>query len=403
VTDSARRVPLSVLDLSPFSSGESPGDGIRHTIDLARQAERAGYRRYWLAEHHANPGISGSQPHVIAALVAAATHTIRVGTAATIAGNYEPIQIAEAAGIIGAASGGRFDLGFGRSGSKAGGSRGGWESLLAAAADAPSETRVVDGLVIPPPRLPRPDLTRFALNARLLGRTEGDGELFEQTVDDILAFLRGDYVADESVPVVATPAHDHGGVEVWVHGSTPGESARIAGERGLPFGSNYHVAPTFVLEAIAAYRAAFRPSAVLAKPYVIVSADVVVGETDAAAAELAAGYAPWVLSIRSGAGAIPFPTPEEAHAREWTDDERALLQDRLDTQFVGSPETVVAQLETLQRVTGADELLITTITHDHTDRVRSYELLAEAWNPRRDEAAAVAASAGTETELEAVR
>ena len=113
-----------------------------------------------------------------------------------------------------------------------------------------------------------------------------------------------------------------------------------------------------------------------------VSADVVVAQTDDEARELATGYAPWVRSIRSGEGAIPFPTPDEARSFDWSDDDQALVQDRLDTQFVGSPDRVADQIGVLAAETGADELLITTITHDHRDRIRSYELLADEWAAR---------------------
>jgi alkanesulfonate monooxygenase SsuD/methylene tetrahydromethanopterin reductase-like flavin-dependent oxidoreductase (luciferase family) len=130
---------------------------------------------------------------------------------------------------------------------------------------------------------------------------------------------------------------------------------------------------------VEAYRRAFRPSARLAAPLVLVSADVVVAPDDESARRLASGYAPWVRSIRSGEGAIPYPTPEEAARHPWSAEDRALVADRVDTQFVGSPETVVERLRVLRDATGADELLITTITHGHQDRVRSYELLARAW------------------------
>ena len=134
-----------------------------------------------------------------------------------------------------------------------------------------------------------------------------------------------------------------------------------------------------MLEAVEGYRAAFVPSDELTKPYVSVSADVVVAETDDKARALATGYGLWVRSIRRGDGAIPYPTEKEAAAHEWTDEDRELVADRVDTQFVGSPDTVTAGLRILQEATGADELVITTITHSHTDRVRSYELLARAW------------------------
>jgi alkanesulfonate monooxygenase SsuD/methylene tetrahydromethanopterin reductase-like flavin-dependent oxidoreductase (luciferase family) len=138
-----------------------------------------------------------------------------------------------------------------------------------------------------------------------------------------------------------------------------------------------------VLEAAEGYRAAFRPSADLGRPYVSVSADVVVAADEATARELAAGYGAWVRSIRSGEGAIPFPAPAEARAYRWRDADRAMVADRVDTQFAGSAKQVADQLEQLQDATGADELIITTITHDHADRVRSYRLLAEEWGRRQ--------------------
>ena len=137
-----------------------------------------------------------------------------------------------------------------------------------------------------------------------------------------------------------------------------------------------------MLDTVEAYRAAFTPSPRRDRPHVMVSADVVVAPTDDEAADLAAPYGQWVLDIRTGRGAQPYVTPSAARAREWTDDERAGVADRVDTQFVGSPSSVVKGLETLVGATGADELLITTITTDHADRVRSHELLAEAWAQR---------------------
>jgi alkanesulfonate monooxygenase SsuD/methylene tetrahydromethanopterin reductase-like flavin-dependent oxidoreductase (luciferase family) len=156
----------------------------------------------------------------------------------------------------------------------------------------------------------------------------------------------------------------------------------VAGAHGLRFAANYHVSPATVLEAAEAYRAAFVPSAELERPYVSVSADIVVAEDGPTARELATGYGLWVRSIRTAEGAIPFPTPDEARAHVWTEEDRALVADRVDTQFVGSPQQVADQLETLRDATGADELIITTITHDHADRVRSYELLAREWSRR---------------------
>ncbi|WP_082007958.1 LLM class flavin-dependent oxidoreductase [Microbacterium mangrovi] len=364
------RAPLSVLDLSPFGSGQTPADGLRASIDLARRAEQLGYRRYWLAEHHLNPGISGAAPHVLLAAIAAATERIRIGTAATIIGNSTPLQVVEAAGVVSALHPGRFDLGIGRSGGRS--------SAEKSPAGAAAPDRVVDGLVIPSP-VPFPiDAPRFAAQARLLGRSLDEPDTFEQDVHDILALIAGTYVPPEGVPIHATPAEGED-IDVWIHGSSAGPSARLAGSLGLPFGANYHVAPFFVLEAVEAYRAAFVPGR-LAAPHVIVSVDVVVAPTDAEARELAAGYPQWVHSIRAGQGAIPYPTAAQARANPLDPDAAAAVHDRVVTQFVGSPERVAEQLDTLQRVTGADELLVTTITHDPADRVRSYELLAAEWD-----------------------
>jgi luciferase family oxidoreductase group 1 len=171
-------------------------------------------------------------------------------------------------------------------------------------------------------------------------------------------------------------------IQVWILGSSGGASAQVAGANGLRFASNYHVSPATVLEAADAYRAAFRPSVELDQPYVSVSADVVVAPDEATARELATGYGLWVRSIRSGEGAIAFPTPDQARAHVWSDEDRTLVADRVETQFVGSPKQVADQLGQLQEATGADELIITTITHDHADRVRSYELLAQEWERR---------------------
>jgi alkanesulfonate monooxygenase SsuD/methylene tetrahydromethanopterin reductase-like flavin-dependent oxidoreductase (luciferase family) len=150
----------------------------------------------------------------------------------------------------------------------------------------------------------------------------------------------------------------------------------------LRFAANYHVSPATVLEAVDGYRAAFRPSAVLDAPYVSVSADVVVADTEEKARELATGYGLWVRSIRTAEGAIQFPTPAEARRHAWSDSDRELVADRIDTQFTGTPGQVADQMEQLRDATEADELIITTITHDHVDRVRSYQLLAEEWARR---------------------
>lgn len=371
-------IPLSVLDLSPVSANQSSGDALRSTIALAVAAEAAGYSRYWLAEHHLNDGVAGSAPHVLAGLVASATKTIRVGTAATLLGNYRPLQIAESIGTLAAVFPDRLDLGFGRSGPPKSPSEPA-PGQPAPAADQSTE-RVVDGLVVPAARpifgavLPR----KFRLQSELLGRFPGDTDNFENDVQDIIGFFTGEYRTKHGEEVTATPALGQS-PQFWIHGSTAGPSARLAGKLGLPFGANYHVAPATVLDSIAEYRAHFKPSETLQEPHVIVSADVLVAPDEFRARRIGRGYAQWVHGIRSGQGAIPYPSPDDA--AEFTVDAEAseLIKDRLDTRFVGDPGQVTESLRTLQRATGAQELLITTIAHDPADRENSYQLLAEAW------------------------
>ncbi|MFJ9117270.1 LLM class flavin-dependent oxidoreductase [Streptomyces sp. NPDC102394] len=372
-------IALGVLDLVPIPSGSTAADALRNSIDLAQQAERLGYARYWFAEHHLNPGVAGTSPAVVLALTASATSTIRLGSGAVQLGHRTALSTVEEFGLLDALHPGRFDLGLGRSGGRPPGQ---------SDAPPPTTTPVVDGrapngLLIPPPfsfaqLLGSP---RIALQRRLLLLPGAESQDYTEQIDDILALLAGTYRSPEGVEAHVVPG-EGADLEVWILGSSGGQSASVAGRNGLRFAANYHVSPAMVLEAVEGYRAYFQPSDVLDKPYVSVSADVVVADDDATARELATGYGPWVRSIRTAEGAIEFPTPQEARARAWTDADQALVQDRLDTQFVGSPGRVADQLEQLQEATGADELLITTITHDHKDRVRSYELLAEEWRRR---------------------
>ncbi|MFC5834238.1 MsnO8 family LLM class oxidoreductase [Nonomuraea insulae] len=371
---------LSILDLAPITSGNTAADALRNTIDLAQRAERAGYRRYWLAEHHFAPGVASSAPAVLIALVAAATATIRVGSGAVQLGHQTPLSVVEQFGLVDALHPGRIDLGIGRSGQRRAELAAKTAARTAArtAAAPPAErpgSRTVDGLLIPPPfdfskLVTHPQLAHYATLLQQPGAETPD---FAGQIDDVLAFLNGTHEA-HAVPGEGAE------LEVWILGSSGGQSAQVAGERGLPFAANYHVSPANVLQAVEAYREAFKPSDDLAEPYVVVSADVVVAEDEARARELAAPYGLWVRSIRTGSGAMPYATPEEAAAHVWTEADRELVADRVDTQFVGTPDQVAERLRVLRRVTGADELLVTTITHDHDDRVRSHELLAQAWN-----------------------
>jgi alkanesulfonate monooxygenase SsuD/methylene tetrahydromethanopterin reductase-like flavin-dependent oxidoreductase (luciferase family) len=362
---------LSILDLSPVSAGGTAVQAVHNSVDLAQKAEAAGFHRYWLAEHHIAPGVASSATAVLIGQVAAATKTIRVGAGAVQLGHHTALSVAEEFGTLSAFFPGRIDLGLGRSGHRKPPPPG-----VTIPEPPRGESKIVDGLVVPAgfPIGGMIRSPRLALENRLIHLPGAEPVDYSEAVHDILAFFNGSYASD-GLDAHATPG-EGADVQPWIFGSSGGESAILAGKLGLPFAASYHVAPAKVLEAVEGYRAAFRPSERFPEPYVAVSADIVVADTDERAAELAAPYGVWVLSIRAGRGAISFPTPEEAAKHEWTDEERELVVDRLDTQFVGSPQTVAEKLRTLQRVTAADELIVTTITHDHTDRVRSHQLIA---------------------------
>ncbi|MCJ0902252.1 LLM class flavin-dependent oxidoreductase [Rhodococcus sp. ARC_M6] len=370
-------IPLSILDLAPISEGGTARQALRNSLDLARSAEAWGYRRYWVAEHHF-AGVASSSPAVLVGLIAAATNTIRVGSAAVLLGNNTAAEVVEAFGTVEALYPGRIDLGIGRSGQRR------VEALKAVASEKVASERVRrdtvvrEGVVIPAPFDPTGLLTSPLLQASFEALAFSGAQVpdFDEQVDDILSLLSGTFRSRDGVELHASPG-EGADLELWVFGSSAGPSAELAGRLGLPFGANYHVAPSSTVEAVEAYRGAFRPSSTLSKPYVVVSADVVAAEDDATARELASTFGHWAHSIRSGHGAIPYPDP--ATALPLTPQQHAVVEDRLITQFVGSPSTVADRLDSLQKLTGADELVISGVTHRHEDRVRSYELLAREW------------------------
>lgn len=377
--------PLGVLDLVPIASGSDAGAALRNSLDLVRRAEAAGYRRYWFAEHHLNPGVASSSPAVMIALAAAGTSRIRLGSGGVQSGHRTALSVVEEFGLIEALYPGRVDLGIGRSGgreflaSRAAGGAGNNGGAPRRAAPAGDRYHPA-GVLVPA----RPSLRHLAkapraqLGFEMLQQEAAITPKYEDLLRDVVGLLRGTYRSAGGLNPHPVPG-EGAGVEVWVLGSSGGESAAAAGALGLRFAASYHINPATALEAADAYRAAFVPSAALDRPYLAVSADVVVAPDDESARRLAAGYGLWVLSIRQGDGAREFPSPEEAAAHRWTDEERALVADRVATQFVGSPATVAAGLSRLQAAAGADEVVVTTITHDHADRVRSHELLAAEW------------------------
>jgi alkanesulfonate monooxygenase SsuD/methylene tetrahydromethanopterin reductase-like flavin-dependent oxidoreductase (luciferase family) len=372
-------VPLSILDLAPISAGSDAATALRNTVDLAQHAEEWGYRRYWIAEHHF-VAVASSSPAVLIGQIAAATQRIRVGAAAVQLGHTTAVAVVESFGILDAFHPDRIDLGVGRSGQRR------QEAIKQATrpkSDQPKparERREVDGVVIPLPF----DLSALMKNPRLRARQavlqqpEALTPDFGEQVGDILALLNGTYQAD-GVESHVTPG-ERTTLWPWVFGSSKGQSARVAGANGLPFVASYHITPATALEAIDVYRAEFRPSETLREPYVVVSADVVVADDTATARQLASSYGHWVYSIRAGDGAVPYPNPDRVPAL--TAEQLAVVQDRIETQFVGDPGEVGQRLDALQRLAGADELVVTSVTHRHEDRLRSHELLAKHWGLR---------------------
>jgi alkanesulfonate monooxygenase SsuD/methylene tetrahydromethanopterin reductase-like flavin-dependent oxidoreductase (luciferase family) len=366
-------VPLSILDLAPISAGSDPATALRNTVDLAQHAEQWGYRRYWIAEHHF-VAVASSSPAVLVGQIAAATQRIRVGSAAVQLGHTTAVAVVESFGMLDAFHPGRIDLGVGRSGQRR---REAAEQPAGEKPKPPREWREIDGVVVPPPF----DISALMRNPRLKARMavlqqpEAVSPDFGDQVGDILAMLAGTY-APGGVESHVVPG-DRATLSPWVFGSSKGQSAQVAGANGLPFVASYHITPATALEAIDAYRAAFQPSETLREPYVVVSADIVVADDTDTARQLASSYGHWVYSIRAGDGAVPYPDPKSCPPL--TAEQLALVEDRTATQFVGDPDEVAHRMEALQRLTNADELVVTSVTHRHCDRVRSHELIAKHW------------------------
>jgi alkanesulfonate monooxygenase SsuD/methylene tetrahydromethanopterin reductase-like flavin-dependent oxidoreductase (luciferase family) len=371
-------VPLSILDLSPISEGSDAATALRNTVDLAQHAERWGFRRYWLAEHHF-VAVASSSPAVLIGQLAAATERIHVGAAAVQLGFTTAVAVVENFGILDGLHPGRIDLGVGRSGQRR-------REANADKPDAPTDEpkppprtwHEVGGVVVPKPF----DISALMRNPRLKARMsvlqQPDANVpdFADQVSDILAMIDGTFSID-GVETHVTPGERGDALRPWVFGSSKGQSAQVAAANGLPFVASYHITPATALEAVEAYRNAFVPSDALREPYVVVSADVVVADDSETARHLASTYGHWVYAIRAGDGAEPYPDPDAS--LPLSPEQVEVVKDRTATQFVGDADEVAHRLEALQRVTDADELVITSVTHRHSDRLRSHELIAKRW------------------------
>ncbi len=310
---------------------------LRNTLELARRAEAWGYTRYWLAEHHNMPGIASSAPEILIGQVARETSRMRVGSGGIMLPNHAPLKVAESFLTLEALFPQRIDLGIGRAA--------GTDPRTASALRRSSSGAGADDL----PRL----------------------------LDDLFAFAGGGF--GENHPyrsVTAVPA----GVPlppVWLLGSSD-YSARLAGLRGLGFVFAHHINPDGAAQAMQTYRESFLPSEHLATPQAIITASVICAETTAQAEALAPTLDLAWLRLRRGNPA-PFPTPEEARAYPYTFADRMQVQETRRRLILGDPQAVRAQVCRLASETDAEEVLVTTITHGHAERLRSYELLAQAF------------------------
>lgn len=368
---------LGVLDLVPIRSGGTARQALVEAAELARHAEESGYRRYWLAEHHF-AALASAAPAVVAAHVLSATERIRVGAGAVQLGQRVAARVAEEWGTLAALHPGRVDLGLGRSGDRAEKYREALSRAPVRAAVPVDEHPVVDGVVLPEPRDLRGlvDSPRAATGLALLS-PPGEVPDYAHQVRQILSLLDGTYTPDGlDAPLHLTPGEGTD-LRPWILGNSPGASARLAGRLGLPFAANYHLAPGQTVQTVRAYREAFLPG-VLEQPYLAVSADVLAADTGDEARHLAKPFLPWVDAVARGAGAIPVPDPDGVAAdtvRELT----ARHSARVATRFVGTAAEVTARLRALADLTGADELILTTLAHRHEDRVRSHRSIAAAW------------------------
>jgi len=322
-------LPLSVLDLSPIVEGGTVADALRHSLDLARHAERWGYRRYWVAEHHNMPGIASAATSVVIGHIAAGTSRIRVGSGGIMLPNHAPLVIAEQFGTLEALYPGRIDLGLGR---------------------APgTDPRTITALR----RDPR-----------------SRGTEFPELQKELRAFFQP-VVPGQTVQAVPGAGAR---VPIWLLGSSD-FSARLAGELGLPFAAAGHFAPDNLLAGLAAYRDNFQPSAALAAPCAMVGLTVIAGDTDAEAQRLATSQQQAIVNLFRGRP-TRLPTTVDSLEGTLTEEDISGVQSFMRLAVIGGPDTVRRKLDALIAQTQPDELIVNAMIHDHAARLHSYELLS---------------------------
>jgi luciferase family oxidoreductase group 1 len=321
-------IPFSVLDLAPIPQGSNATQSFANTVDLAQHAERWGFNRYWLAEHHGMPGIASAATSVLIGHVAGKTGKIRVGAGGIMLPNHSPLVIAEQFGTLESLYPGRIDLGLGR---------------------APGSDQ----------------LTARALRRNL----ESDADQFPQDVVELM-----DFMADEPRQRVRAVPGKGTKVPVWILGSSL-FGAQLAAMLGLPFAFASHFAPAQMMDAIAIYRDTFKPSATLAEPYVMLGYNVFAADSDDEATVLATSMQQAFVALRSGRP-TQLPPPQPGYYENLGPAERAMLDGVLACTAIGSPSVVRERIAGFIQRTGADELMITSQMYDHHHRRRSYELTA---------------------------
>ncbi|HEX6616066.1 MAG TPA: LLM class flavin-dependent oxidoreductase [Gemmatimonadales bacterium] len=321
-------VPLSVLDLAPIVEGGDAAQAFRHSRDLARHAERLGYRRFWLAEHHGMPGIASAATAVVIGYVAEATSTIRVGAGGIMLPNHAPLLVAEQFGTLASMYPGRIDLGLGRA--------------------------------------PGSDI----LTVRALRRSPAAAESFPQDVVELMSYF-GPPRSGQGVQAVPGAGLD---VPIWILGSSL-FGAQLAAMLGLPYAFASHFAPAALLPALELYRTRFEPSDRLERPHVMLGVNVVAADTEQDARYLFTSLQQAFVNLRRGHPGR-LPPPVEGYGERLTPADERMLGEALSCSFLGTRETVGAGLRTFAERTGADELMIASQVYDHAARVRSYELAA---------------------------
>jgi len=330
-----RKLVLSVLDQSPIPAGGDPASALRSSIELAQLAERLGYRRYWVAEHHSSAGLAGAAPEILIARIAAATESIRVGSGGVMLSHYSPLKVAEQFRVLEALYPGRIDLGIGRA-------PGSDRRTAAALAHGPGALGI---------------------------------EHFGEQIADLAAYVHDAVPADHPFSDVRAMPAGPSAPDIWLLGSSD-QSAAYAAHFGLAFAFAHFINPVGGQMVMRAYKQYFRASEYLPEPTGAVGISVICAETAERAEELAGSIHLWRLKNETGHPG-PVPSLEEVRSYPYTDHDRAIIERNRGRTIVGDPATCRARLEEMAQAYDVDEMIVVTIVHDQAGRFRSYELLAK--------------------------